>query len=218
VDHQLGRAIDAIVARGEWDETLVVVTSDHGEQLGDHGLKEKLAFFPQSYHVLGIWRDPRLHQFAGTAIEHFTENVDVLPTLCDALGVEIPVSVDGRSLVPLLAGRQVEWRTAAHYEWDWRYFFVNSRRAAWPTDRTLSRQNLAVSVTADASYVHFGDGSWLCFDLAADPTWRTPMRDDARALRAAQELLTWRQEHLRRDETDMLLSPSRVGRWPSAVG
>ncbi len=216
VDAQLGRIVDALRERGEWDDTLVIVTSDHGEQLGDHGLKEKLAFFPQSYHILGLWRDPR--RPGGRVIEHFTENVDILPTLCDAIGVDIPSRVDGRSMEPLFDGRDVEWRTAAHYEWDWRYFFIGGRSEQWPTNRVLSRQNLAVSLTGDLAYVQFGDGSYLSFDLAVDPTWRTPCTDDARTLRAAQEMLVWRQEHLDRELTDLLLTPARPGRWPAAVG
>ena len=215
VDAQLGRVVDAIKQRGEWDNTLVVITSDHGEQLGDHGLKEKLAFFPQSYQILGIWRDPH-GVTKGSTIDHFTENVDLLPTLCDALGVEISASVDGRSLQPLLSGLVSEWRTAAHYEWDWRNFFIGQKRDAWPKDRTLSRQNLAVSVSTDIAYVQFGDGSSRCYDLAVDPTWRTECSNDARTLSAAQEMLVWRQEHLNRDLTDLLLEPHRPGRWPQS--
>ncbi len=213
VDHQLGRVISAIDERGEWEETLVVVTSDHGDQLGDHGLIEKLGFFPQSYHVLGLWRDPR-DAHAGTSISAFSENVDLLPTLCDSLGVPEPVQCDGRSLLPLMNGESKEWRTAAHYEWDFREFWINDHTRRWPGDRTLSRQNLAVSVSDNISYVQFGDGSFKCFDLKADPTWRTECDDATRTLYAAQEQLVWRQEHLNRDLTDMLLRPDRPGRWP----
>lgn len=213
VDHQLGRVISAIDERGEWEETLVVVTSDHGDQLGDHGLIEKLGFFPQSYHVLGLWRDPR-DAHAGTSISAFSENVDLLPTLCDSLGVAEPVQCDGRSLLPLMNGESKEWRTAAHYEWDFREFWINDHTRRWPGDRTLSRQNLAISVSDDISYVQFGDGSFKCFDLKADPTWRTECDDATRTLSAAQEQLVWRQEHLNRDLTDMLLRPDRAGRWP----
>ncbi len=59
VDAQLGRLVDGLRERGAWDDTLVVLTSDHGEQLGDHWLTEKLAWFDQSYHVPLIVRDPR---------------------------------------------------------------------------------------------------------------------------------------------------------------
>jgi arylsulfatase A-like enzyme len=213
VDYQLGRVVDAIERRGEWDDTLVVITSDHGEQLGDHGLVEKLGFFPQSYHVIGLWRDPRSPN-AGRTVDKFSENVDLLPTLADALSLEVPVQCDGRSLAPLFVDDAVEWRDQAHYEWDYRTYFIGASTARWPRDRTLSRQNLAVSLDDELAYVQFADGSYKCFDLVEDPTWRTECRDAERVMRAAQEQLVWRQEHLRRELTDMLLLPSRPGRWP----
>ena len=77
----------ALEERGEWDDTLVVITADHGEQLGDHGLKEKLGFFPQSYHVIGLWRDPHSGN-AGRVVTRFSENVDLLPTLADVMSLD----------------------------------------------------------------------------------------------------------------------------------
>ena len=53
VDAQLGRVFDALAREGQWEDTFVLVTSDHGEQLGDHGLVQKLGFFEESYRVLG---------------------------------------------------------------------------------------------------------------------------------------------------------------------
>jgi arylsulfatase A-like enzyme len=214
VDSQLERVVRAIEERGEWEDTLVVITADHGEQLGDHGLKEKLGFFPQSYHVIGLWRDPRA-QDAGRVVNAFTENIDLLPTLADVIGVDGPAQCDGRSLSALLGGEDVPWRSAAHYEWDFRSYFIRGATTPWPRDRALSLANLATSVSDELGYVQFADGSYKCFDLVADPTWRTECRDSDRVMRAAQEQLVWRQEHLRRDMTDMLLRPSRPGRWPS---
>ncbi len=216
VDSQLGRVVRAIEDRGEWGETLVVVTSDHGEQLGDHGLLEKLGFFPQSYHVIGLWRDPRSGD-AGRVVERFTENIDLLPSLAQAMGEQPPVQCDGRTLQTLFADPDCDWRNSAHYEWDFRNFFLNRVTSRWPMDRTLSRQNLAVSLNDSTAYVQFGDGTFRCFDLAADPTWRTEVTDDGVVLRAAQEQLLWRQEHMDRELTDMLLSPGRPGRWPSEL-
>ena len=216
VDANLARVVTAIKDRGEWEDTLVIVTSDHGDQLGDHGLIQKLGFFPQSYHILGIWRDPRRAR-RGHVVERFTENVDIAPTLADALGLEIPAQFDGRVLTALLDGEDVDWRSSAHYEWDYRTYFIAAAQTPWPRDRALSRQNLAVGVSDDVAYVQFGDGSYKCFDLAVDPTWRTECVDADRVLRAAQEMLVWRQEHLAREYTDMLLEPERPGRWPAAL-
>ena len=72
--------------------------------------------------------------------------------------------------------------------------------------------------TATHGYVQFGDGTWRCFDLDADPTWRTEVADPAVVLPLAQALAGWRQEHLDRTYTSMLLSPERLGRWPEMVG
>ena len=115
----------------------------------------------------------------------------------------------------LMAGEDVAWRSAAHYEWDFRTYFIRGATTPWPKDRSLSLANLATSVSDDLGYVQFADGSFKCFDLVADPTWRTECHDSERVMRAAQEQLVWRQEHLRRDLTDMLLRPGRPGRWPS---
>jgi arylsulfatase A-like enzyme len=212
-DFQLGRVVEAIEERGEWRDTLVVITSDHGDQLGDHGLIQKLGFFPESYHVLGLWRDPRT-DLVGRTVTAFSENVDLLPTLCEALSVDQPAQCDGRSLQALMKGEQGSWRSSAHYEWDYRKDWIKQRGASWTKDQRLSNQNLCVSVSDDVGYVQFGDGSFRCFDLTVDPTWRTECVDSDRILTAAQEQLVWRQEHLRRELTDMRLGPDRSGRWP----
>lgn len=217
VDYHLGRIVTRLEERGEYDGTIIIVTSDHGDQLGDHGLIDKLGFFPQSYHVVGIWRDPRAAT-RGRVLDHYTENIDIAPTLADALGIEVPAQFDGRVLTPLFEGRDVEWRTSAHYEWDYRNFFLGGATRPWPYDRSLSRYNLSVLVNVATAYVQFGDGTYLCFDLAQDPTWRTPCDDLERIMRCAQEMLVWRHEHMPRDFTDMLLGPERTGRWPRELG
>jgi arylsulfatase A-like enzyme len=215
VDAQLGRALAAVRARGEWHDTVVVVASDHGEQLGDHGLVEKLGYFEESYHVPCIVRDPRRTEAHGSVVTAFTENVDVLPTICELVDAPIPVQVDGLPLTAFLDGTPPAWwRDAAHWEWDWRYVFIGRGVPAWPLDRRLERQNLAAVRTASHAYVQFGDGSWRCFDLARDPTWRSEVDEPAAVLPLAQALAGWRQEHLDRTYTSMLLSPDRLGRWP----
>ena len=81
------------------ESTLVVLTSDHGEMGGDHWLLEKLGFWDESYHVPLIVVDPRREADGarGTIVEAVTESVDVLPTICDFMGIEVPLP--GRRLV-----------------------------------------------------------------------------------------------------------------------
>jgi len=215
VDDQLGRLWEALRARDQWDDTFVFLTSDHGEMLGDHGLKEKLGYWEQSYHVLGIVRDPRRADRHGSVVDAFTENVDVMPTVCDAMGVAVPAQCDGFPLTPWLHGEMpAQWRRAAHWEYDWRGELIASVALDWPWDRLLEIQHLAVLRSDDAAYVQFGDGSWRCFDLAADPTWRTEITDPAIVLPLAQEMLIWRSRHADRLLADMVLVDGGVGRWP----
>ena len=216
VDEQLGRLWDGLRDGGHWDDTFVVVTADHAEMLGDHGLQQKLGYWEESHHIVGIVRDPRHPEAHGTVVDRFTENVDLLPTLCEAMGVPIPAQCDGLPLTPFLEGEEPPWwRTAAHWEFDWRDNFIRRQPTDWPWDRRLEQNNLATLRTEDHAYVQFGDGSWLCFDLAADPTWRTTTDDPAVVLPLAQQMLTWRAEHADRTLADMLLTRGGVGRWPT---
>jgi arylsulfatase A-like enzyme len=218
VDHHLGRIWQRLRDRGEWENTIVVITADHGEQLCDQGLVQKAGFFESSYHIIGMVRDPRHPQGFGRTVTEFTENVDIMPTLCEALGQPVPLQCDGVPLTPFLRGEApAEWRDAAHYEWDWRDVFIGATPHEWPWDRRLERQNLAVLRNDTHAYVQFGDGSWLCFDLAADPTWLTHETDPAVVLPLAQQMLVWRQVHLDRQMTGMLLRDGGIGRRPDPV-
>ncbi len=215
VDHQLGRLSDALHRLDAWDDTVIVITADHGEMLGDHGFKDKLGYWEQSYAIPCIVRDPRHPDQHGTVIEHFTENVDLMPTICEAIGEPVPAQCDGVPFTPFLRGEQPPWwRTEAHWEFDWRAHLIRLVPSRWPWDRTLERQNVAVLRNDRHAYVQFGDGTWTCFDLVADPTWRTTTDDPATVLPLAQAMLTWRSQHTDRLLADMLCEDGGIGRWP----
>ena len=218
VDEQFGRVLDALSTLGMWDDTFVVVTSDHGEQLGDQGRLGKGGPFEASYHIPAIVRDPRRPSTHGTVVSAFTENVDVLPTICEAVGVDVPAQCDGLPLSGFLAGEEPPWwRDAAHWEYDWRWEYIPFGPHSWPWDRRLESKHVTVVRSDAAAYVQYGGGDWRCFDLAADPTWRTEVEDPGVVLEHAQAMLTWRSRHADRTLSDMLLVDGGIGRPPGSV-
>lgn len=201
VDLQIGRLLDHLDATGKAETTLVVLTADHGDQMGDHWLVEKLGWWDESFHIPLIVVDPRPEADAtrGAVVDHVTESVDVLPTICGWLGEEVPLAVDGRALQPFLhgAGAPDDWRTEAHWQWD---FGDPVRHLAEEAFGLTSEQcTLDVQRSATEKYVQFGDGSTLYFDLVADPDQLVdrsadPATAEARAAAAAR-LLAWRMRH-----------------------
>jgi arylsulfatase A-like enzyme len=214
VDAQLARLWRTLRELDMWDDTMVIVTADHGEQLGDQGLLGKLGWFEESYHILGIVRDPRHTEVHGSVVEALTENVDLFPTICEFIGADVPVQCDGLPLTPFLRGEQPPWwREHAHWEFDWRDQFLLDEHP-WPWDQRLERQQLACIRDADGAYVQFGNGTWRCYDLAADPTWHTLVTDPARVLPYVQAMVSWRALHTDRTHTGMLVAMGGVGRFP----
>lgn len=223
VDHQLGRILDHLERSGADRDTVVVVTADHGEQLGDHGYIEKAGFFEQSYHIPAIISDPRHRANHGTVVDDFTENVDIFATLCEILDQDIALQCDGLPLTGFIdgSGHPGPWRTTAHYEYDWRFILLGDDPPPWPWDRRPERCQLSVERGDDYAYVHFADGDSLYFDLAADPTWRTTVDEPAAVLRAAESMLTWRATHTDRTLADTLVGlfddGRLAGRLPDAA-
>ncbi|MCP4396572.1 MAG: sulfatase-like hydrolase/transferase [bacterium] len=106
IDDQFGRIIDELRESDQLENTIVIFTSDHGELLGDHGLIYKgCRFFESLVHVPLImsWQAQGLQGLRSDAL---VELVDLAPTLLDAAGLEIPDYMQGKSLLPMLTGKQ----------------------------------------------------------------------------------------------------------------
>ncbi len=116
VDDGLAPLFEYLTRSGLAESTMVVLTSDHGEMGGDHWLLEKLGFWDESYHVPLIVVDPRPEADGarGTMVDAVTESVDVLPTICDFMGVEVPLQADGWSLGPFLRDEPAPTALARH--------------------------------------------------------------------------------------------------------
>jgi arylsulfatase A-like enzyme len=103
LDHHIGRMIAALNDLGVYDKTLIIFTSDHGEMLGDHWCWGKETPFDGAVRVPCIVRSPVIADGArGRVVEQFSEHLDIMPTVLDHIGVEVPLQCDGRSLHPFL--------------------------------------------------------------------------------------------------------------------
>ena len=221
VDDGLDPLFEYLLDSGLADSTLVVVTSDHGEMGGDHWLLEKLGFWDESYHVPLIVVDPRREadRGRGTVVGAVTESVDVLPTICDYLGCEVPSQADGWSLAPFLRGEPVpeHWRDTAHFEWS--FSDPANQRTEKALGIPMSHCSLAVGRGARHKYVQFAAESSLLppllFDLSEDPgQTHNLLVEEAAGSRdvawgATQELLRWRMRSAERTLSGSFLHPTR---------
>ena len=223
VDDQLGRLFQALKSMHQWDNTLIVFTSDHGEMLGEHHLYGKLGFYEGSYHVPLIIKparsslqlaslQPHTESEVDTALsggtkpmtahraDGFSESVDVFPTVLDLTGGELPAQLDGVSLRPWFEGNGSPsvWRDAAHWEYDFRN--IETRAAETRFNLSSQQCNLSVIRTAHYKYVHFNGQAPLLFNLADDPQEHINEADNPayRSIRLtlAEQLLNWRATHL----------------------
>ena len=212
IDDQLGRVFDYLEQTGQWDDTLIVFTSDHGEQAGDHHLLGKIGYFDESYRIPMIVRDPRAAANAtrGTVVERFTETVDTMPTILEWLGLDIPRQCDGRSLMAFCQGSPpADWRTEVHYEFDFRDLYYSQPESSLgvPMDKCA----LAVVQDEHYKYVHFAALPPLFFDLRKDPGQFVNRAGDpayaARMGEYAAKMLTWRLGFAERTLTGYRATP-----------
>ncbi len=95
---------------GLYDRSLIVLTSDHGEEFGEHGgWFHGHSLYREIHHVPLYIKFPG-GQHAGRRVRDAVSVVDVLPTLLDHLGIEVPPGIDGLSLLPLLRGERARPR------------------------------------------------------------------------------------------------------------
>jgi arylsulfatase A-like enzyme len=169
-DHNIGRILTELQRLGLAENTLVVIGSDHGDWLGDHGLLLK---GPMAYdgllRIVGIMRGPGLPR--GMVCDEPVSSLDFGATFLDQAGVQRPEHWHGRSLLPVARGE--ERRDFAYSEWD-----LSDSRCGVPLElRTVrtARDKLTIEAITGAAEM---------YDLARDPHETTNVANEpAYALR-----------------------------------
>jgi len=139
-DSQLGRLLDTLELQGRLDETLVVVTGDHGEMLGEHGEATHGFFiYDAATHIPVIVAGPGV---PAREVPDQIRIVDLMPTALELLGRAVPSTVQGASLMPLSRGQRLSlvaqsesWYPRYHYGWselvsvqDERFHYIRAPR------------------------------------------------------------------------------------------
>jgi arylsulfatase A-like enzyme len=215
VDDQIGRIMAHLESTGEDRNTLVIFTCDHGEMLGDHHMWGKDGYFDPAFHIPLIIRDPRTASDGGRGriVDEFSEAIDIMPTILEWLGAEIPVQCDGRSLLPFLAGdKPAGWRQEAHFEFDFRDPVRQRVEAA--LGLTDDECALAVLRGRKFKYVHFAAQPPLLFDMERDPGELVNLAGDPAyrdvLLECANRMLSWRMVHSDRTLTSRFVTSRGV--------
>ncbi len=104
IDYSIGRVIEAVKEKGEFENTIFIVTGDNGLALGCHGLLGKQSLYDHSVRIPMIFTGPGIE--SGVRNDSFVYLLDVYPTICDMIRAPIPPSVEGISFLPLLQGEK----------------------------------------------------------------------------------------------------------------
>lgn len=103
IDHNIGRILATLRDMGELDNTIIIFTSDHGLAIGSHGLFGKQSLYEHSMKSPLIFAGPGIPRGQSDALVYL---FDIFPTAVDLAGGNVPAGLDGKSLVPVLRGKQ----------------------------------------------------------------------------------------------------------------
>ena len=161
VDDQLRRIINPVIGLTSRD-TVIMLTSDHGEMLGDHCMWSKGVAYEPSARVPFLVAGPKdLGIEPQTVVDQAATHADIMPTLLDIAGIDVPDSVDGRSLLPSLRGDATPVRECLHIEHAPHFHALTDGREKYIWHPSSGREQL-FNLDTDPTE---------CHDLGGDPAY-----------------------------------------------
>lgn len=155
LDDSIARVMAQLEDMGIADETLVIYMGDNGFMFGEHGLIDKRVAYETSIRVPLLVRCPELFD-GGQVVEEVVANIDIAPTIMEAMGLATPAHMDGQSFLPLTRGEEIPWRDQFLYVYYWekvfpqcptvfalrtdRYKYINTY-GLWDADELYDLQN-----------------------------------------------------------------------------
>ena len=157
VDDSVGAVMKQLKSMGLHNDTLVIYMGDNGFLFGEHGLIDKRVAYETSIRVPLLAYCPELFQ-GGTTVNEMVANIDIAPTVLEAMGLQKPPHMDGHSFLPLACGQKIPWRDHFLYVYYWEQNFPQT-----PTMFSLRSDRFKYT-----TYYGLWDADEL-FDLKADP-------------------------------------------------
>lgn len=199
VDEQLGRLWETLERLGLMDETLIILTSDHGESLGEHGIYfDHHGLYDVTIRVPLILRYPPALP-RGLQIKGLVQHVDLMPTMLELLGIEAPDSLDGRSLLPAISRGVADHRPLI--------FAVETHGQHKMALRTERYKYICAPSEKEAFCRYCGKihgGVEELYDLARDPGETENLAETEPEVRRmlAEQLAKWQEALERRDASE----------------
>ena len=162
VDDSIGAVVEQLKKMGIYEETLVIYMGDNGFMFGEHGLFDKRVAYETSSRVPMLMQCPAIIE-GGSVVEHVVANIDIAPTVMQAMGLKKPPHMDGQSFLPLAQlpetqRREIPWRDYFLYVYYWEQNYPQT-----PTHFSLRGEQYKYT-----TYYGLWDTDEL-FDIKADP-------------------------------------------------
>jgi choline-sulfatase len=166
VDEQMGRVIQALKERGDFENTLIIFTADHGDMMGDHHMWRKCKPYQGSVNIPMILRWPGnmpIQAERGQIRNELVELRDLLPTFLDAASLQKPEELDGESMLDVL--RNKAWRKQLDLE----HARIYEPDNAWTCLTDGSYKYVYFTLTGEQQLFDFANDPYELVDLAKDP-------------------------------------------------
>ena len=196
VDKMVGKINQAIKDAGIEDNTIVVFTSEHGDMMGDHGMLEKRSMFEESSRVPLLIKVPWLSN-PNRVIDGSVSHIDLVPTLLDLIGENVPQHLQGKSLLSVLEGSEDLSENDVFISWNGYDNSVPDRflgdhrinrmlRLPWRTVVTPDRWKLALCAGDQCELYDLNNDPYEMINLFNDPDQKDRIRDMAARIRVWQ--------------------------------